>query len=164
MPATSQQPAGTGIVLPSTPVVVLLGGPAGARRACRVEAPARLLRLWFVLNAADHELHQVKLPPQAAPRLQQLLETVRADLERSVSPALADELRHLTNWPAGPHGLDELRVESVSLLAWTGELVLAMLAQLEAAQLRQHTENRDQLAAPPAASNRAAQRQTSQLQ
>jgi len=44
-------------------------------------------------------------------------------------------------------------VESVSLLAWTGELVLAMLAQLEAAQLRQHTENRDQLAAPPAASN-----------
>jgi hypothetical protein len=164
MPATSQQPAGTGIVLPSTPVVVLLGGPAGARRACRVEAPARLLRLWFVLNAADHELHQVKLPPQAAPRLQHLLETVRADLERSVSPALAGELRHLTNWPAGPHGLDELRVESVSLLAWTGELVLAMLAQLEAAQLRQHTENRDQLAAPPAASNRAAQRQTSQLQ
>ena len=153
MPATSQQPAGTGIVLPSTPVVVLLGGPAGARRACRVEAPARLLRLWFVLNAADHELHQVKLPPQAAPRLQQLLETVRAEVERSVSPALAGELRHLTNWPAGPHGLDELRVESVSLLAWTGELVLAMLAQLEAAQLRQHTENRDQLAAPPAASN-----------
>jgi hypothetical protein len=45
MPATSQQPAGTGIVLPNTPVMVLLGGPAGARRACRVEAPARLLRL-----------------------------------------------------------------------------------------------------------------------
>lgn len=53
MPATRKQPAGTGIVLPSTPVVVLLDGPAGARRACRVEAPARLLRLWFVLNAAD---------------------------------------------------------------------------------------------------------------
>jgi hypothetical protein len=158
MPATGQQPAGTGIVLPSTPVVVLLGGPAGARRACRVEAPARLLRLWCVLNAADHELHQVKLPPQAAPQLQHLLETVRADLERSVSPALAGELHHLTNWPAGPHGLDELRVESVSLLAWTGELVLAMLAQLQAAQLRQHTENTDQLAAPPAASSRTAQR------
>jgi hypothetical protein len=62
MPATRQQPAG--IVLPNTPVVVLLGGPAGAHRACRVEAPARLLRLWFVPNAADHELHQVKLPPQ----------------------------------------------------------------------------------------------------
>jgi hypothetical protein len=158
MPATSQQPAGTGIVLPNTPVVVLLGGSAGTPRACRVEAPARLLRLWFVLNAADHELHQVRLPPEAAPRLQRLLETVRADVERSVSPALADELRHLIDWPAGPHGLDELRVESVSLLAWTGELVLAMLAQLEAAQLRQHTENRDQPAAPPAVSNRTARR------
>ena len=54
MPATRKQPAGTGIVLPSTPVVVLLDGPAGARRACRVEAPARLLRLWFVLNAAEN--------------------------------------------------------------------------------------------------------------
>jgi len=158
MPATSQQPAGTGIVLPSTPVVVLLSGPAGARRACRVEAPARVLRLWFVLNAADHELHHGRLSPQAAPRLQHLLETVRADLERSVSPALADELRHLTNWPTGPHGPDELRVESVSLLAWTGELVLAMLTQLEAAQLRQHTDSRDQPAAPPAASNRTARR------
>ena len=155
MPATSQQPAGTGIVLPNTPVVVLLGGPAGARRACRVEAPARLLRLWCVLNAANHQLHQVRLQPEAAPRLQHLLETVRADLERSVSPALAGELQHLTNWPAGPHGLDELRVESVGLLVWTGELVLAMLAQLEAAQLRQHTEHRDHPAAPPAAKDRS---------
>jgi hypothetical protein len=158
MPATSQQPAGTGIVLPSTPVVVLLGGPAGARRACRVEAPARLLRLWCLLNAADHELHQVTLPPQAAPRLQHLLESVRADLERSVSPALADELHHLINWPAGPHGLDELRVESVSLLAWTSELVLAMLGQLEAAQLRQQTTARQRTLLPsrPVAAGSAA--------
>ena len=96
--------------------------------------------------------------PQAAPRLQQLLETVRADLQESVSPALAGELRHLTNWPPGPHGLDELRVESVSLLAWTGELVLAMLAQLEAAQLRQHTQNTGQPATPAATSNHTTRR------
>jgi hypothetical protein len=158
MPATSQQPAGTGIVLPTTPVVVLLDGPAGARRACQVEAPARLLRLWCLLNAADHELHQMKLPPQAAPRLQHLLESVRADLERSVSPALADELHHLINWPAGPHGLDVLRVESVSLLAWTSELVLAMLGQLEAAQLRQQTAARQRTLLPsrPVAAGSAA--------
>ena len=43
MPATGQQPAGTGIVPPGTAVVVLLDGPAGTRRACRVEAPGRLL-------------------------------------------------------------------------------------------------------------------------
>jgi hypothetical protein len=44
-----------------------------------------------------------------------------------------------------------------TLLAWTGELTLAMLAQLEAARLRQHTENKDQSAAPPA-SDRTARR------
>jgi hypothetical protein len=70
----------------------------------------------------------VTLPPEAAPRLQHLLEMVRADLERSVSPTLADELRQLTNWPAGPRGLDELRMECVSLLGWAGGLVLAMPA------------------------------------
>jgi len=123
----------------NTPVVVLLGGPAGARRACRVEAPSRVLRLWFLLNATDRELHQATLPPEAAPRLAHLLDTVRADLEKSVSPALADELRQLTGWPTGARGLDELRVECVSLLGWTGGLVLAMLGQLEAAQLRQRS-------------------------
>jgi len=158
MPATRQQLAGTGTIPASTPVVVLLDGPAGTRHACRVEAPGRLLRTWFLLNAADQELHQVRPPPEAAPRLQHLLEAVRADLERSVSPALADELRHLTHWPAGPRGLDELRVESVTLLGWTSGLVLAMLGQLEAAQLRQQTaaKQRTLLPSRPVAAGSAA--------
>ncbi len=158
MPGTGQQPAESGTILPSTPVVVVLGGPAGARRACRVEAPGRVLRMLSLLNAADEELHQVTLPPQAAPRLQHLLEAVRAELERSVSPALADELRQLTNWPADPQGLGELRVECVSLLGWTGGLVLGMLGQLEAAELRQHREEAGHGPAPPAASGRTARR------
>jgi len=103
----------------------------------------------FLLNAAGQERHQVALPPQAAPQLQHLLEAVRADLERSVSPALAGELRHLTHWPAGPRGLDELRVESVTLLGWTSGLVLAMLGQLEAAQLRQQTAAQQRTLFPP---------------
>jgi len=74
------------------------------------------------------------------------------------SAVLADELHHLINWPAGPHGLDELRVESVSLLAWTSELVLAMLGQLEAAQLRQQTAARQRTLLPsrPVAAGSAA--------
>jgi hypothetical protein len=156
-PPVSGQP-GLGPSCQAPRVVVLLGGPAGAHRACRVEAPARVLRMWSLLNAAGRELHQVALPPEAAPRLQHLLETVRADLERSVSPALACELRQLTNWPAGPRGLDELRVECVSLLGWTGGLVLAMLGQFEAARLRQHSEERDQPPARPAANNRTGRR------
>jgi len=86
-------------------------------------------------------------------RLQQLLETVRADLERSLSPALSDELHHLTNWHAGPRGLGELRVECVSLLGSTGGLVLAMLAPLEVAELRQHGNRSPAL---PAANDRTA--------
>jgi len=144
MPAIRQRPDGARATVLSAPVVVLLDRPAGGRRACRVEAPARVLRMWYLLNAADQELHQVTLPPEAAPRLQRLLETVRGDLERSVSPALADELRQLTSRPAGPRGLDELRVECVSLRGWTGGLVLAMLAQIEAARLRQHGEEGNQ--------------------
>ena len=77
----------------------------------------------------------------------------RLDRVEGVSPALASELCHLTNWPAGPRGLDELRVESVSLLGWAGDLVLAMLGQLEAAQLRQQAaaKQRTLLPSPPAA-------------
>ncbi len=158
MPATGHLPRGTGTILPSTPVVVLLGRPTRARRACRVEAPDRVLRMWSLLNAADEELHQVTLPPEAAPRLRHLLEAVRADLERSVSPALADELRQFTNWPAAPQGVDELRVECVSLLGWTAGLVLAMLGQLEAAQLRQHRQKGHHSPGPPAASDSTARR------
>jgi hypothetical protein len=158
MPTTSQQLAGAGTIPASTPVVVLLDRPTGTRRACRVESPGRLLRLWSLLNEADQELHQVRLPPEAAPRLQHLLAAVRADLERSVSPALADELRHLTHWPPGPRGLAELRVESVTLLGWTSGLVLAMLGQLEAAQLRQQTaaQQRTLLPSPPVTAGPAA--------
>jgi len=87
MPATRQQLAGTGTIPVSTPVVVLLDGPAGTRRACRVEAPGRLLRMWFLLNAADQELHQVRPPPEAAPRLQHLLEAARAGSARRLITA-----------------------------------------------------------------------------
>ena len=99
-----QRSGGRGTTVLNARVVVLLGGPAGARAAYWVEAPDRVLRMWSLLNAA-----------------------VREELERSVSPALAKELHHLTGWPAGPRGRDELRVKWVSLLGWAGGLVLAML-------------------------------------
>ncbi len=140
MSNAKQRSGGRGTTMLNARVVVLLGGPAEARAAYRVEAPDRVLRMWSLLNAADDELHQVTLPPESLPRLQQLLEAVREELERSVSPALAEELHHLTGWPAGPRGRDELRVEWVSLLGWAGGLVLTMLGQLEAARLCQPTE------------------------
>jgi hypothetical protein len=67
------------------------------------------------------------------------------------SADLAGELHRLNRWPPGPRTPDELRVECVSLLGWTGGLVLAMLGQLEAIRLRQHLDKENLPAAPAAA-------------
>jgi hypothetical protein len=115
-------------------LAVVLGRPTGSGRVCCVEAPDRLLRIWAFLNDADTELHRVSLPPAAAPRLQRQLDAVIGELERSVSPALADELRRLIRQhQAAAPTPDELRVEYASLLGWTGSLVIEMLSQIEVA-------------------------------
>jgi len=127
-----KQPGGQAVTAPR--LAVVLGRPADASRICRVDAPGRVLRIWALLNRADDELRQASLPPAAAPRLQRQLDALTGELERSVSPALAGELRHLIrhNQAAAPTA-DELRVEYTSLLGWTGALVIEMLSQIEVA-------------------------------
>lgn len=117
---------------PAPRLAVVLDGPPDSGRVCRVEAPDRVLRIWALLNDADNELRQVSLPHMAAARLQRQLEVVIAELERSVSDALADELRHLLPWKQGAPTVDELRVEYASLLGWTAGLVSGMLEQIDA--------------------------------
>jgi hypothetical protein len=123
-----------GQAVTSLRLAVVLGRSADASRVCRVEAPGRVLRIWALLNDADKELHQVSLPPTAAPRLQQQLDALTGELQQSVSPALASELRHLIReGQAAVPTADELRVEYASLLGWTGALVIEMLSQIEMA-------------------------------
>ncbi len=130
-----EQPA-VGVTRPPR-LAVLIGGSADASRVCRVDSPDRLLRIWALLNSADDELHQVTLPPGAVARLQRQFDALVAELERSLSPALADELRHLVSRKeATDPTADELRLEYVSLLGWTGGLVIGMLSQLEVARAR----------------------------
>ncbi len=118
-------------------LAVVLGRSADSGRICRVDAPGRVLRIWALLNDADKELHQVSLPPAAAPRLQRQLDALTGELERSVSPALAGELRHLIRQgQAAAPTADELRVEYASLLGWTGGLVIGMLSQIEVASAK----------------------------
>lgn len=126
---TTPQPAGHDEAAPRLAIVV--NGHSGPPPGCRVEAPDRVLRMWTLLNTADDELHQAKLPPGAATRLERQLRAVTTELERSVSPVLADELHHLIGQGqnASPT-LDELRVDYASVLGWTGGLVIAMLDQL----------------------------------
>jgi len=99
-----------------------------------VEAVDRVLRVWALLNAADSELHQVRLPPEAVGRLQRQLEAIIAELEGAVSGELAGELDRLVRRreTASPT-VDELRIEYASLLGWVAGLVAGMLGQLELA-------------------------------
>ncbi len=129
-----EQPA-VGVTRPPR-LAVVIGGSADASRVCRVDSPDRLLRIWALLNSADDELHQVTLSPGAMVRLQRQFDAFVAELERSLSPALAGELRHLIGRTEAAPTADELRLEYVSLLGWTGGLVVAMLSQLEAARAK----------------------------
>lgn len=136
MDGTVQRPTGDAAKVPVSRVVVVLRRSSGDRGEDRVEAPDRVLRLWAMLNAANEDLHRAAVPPESVRHLQQVLEGVNAELERSVSPSLADEWHRLV-----PHreaaGLAQLRIEYVSLLGWVGGLVIEILTQLEAAGARQ---------------------------
>ena len=118
--------------IPRAPsVVVVLDQPAGAE-ACWVEAPDRVLRIWALLGAAGEELRQVTLPPGVTSRLHQQLQAVIAELQNSISPALAGELNRLILPEAtAPVTAADLRVELASLTGWVSGLVIAMLSQLE---------------------------------
>jgi hypothetical protein len=70
-------------------------------------------------------------------RLQRQLDALTAELERSLSPALAAELHRLVGREAGPElTADELRVEYASLLSWTIGLVIGILTELEVASTK----------------------------
>jgi hypothetical protein len=130
---STQQPNLDAVIPLSTPVVVVLGRDEEARTSW-VEDPGLLLRMWALLKTLNEELHQVGVPPEAWPRFQRLLECVHAELERSVSGALADELRRLTTPSRAQMGAGELRVECASLLGWADGITLAMLGEVEAAR------------------------------
>jgi len=130
--ASSRQPAADDGIRPRRLAIVL--SPPGSRSACRVEAPERVLRAWAMLNVADDELCRALITPGAAARLGRQLQAITGELERSLSPALADELRRLTcPEPTAPSTPGEVRVAYASLRGWAGGLVAGMLDQLQVA-------------------------------
>lgn len=114
-------------------LAVVLAGAAGTPQACRVEAPDRVLRIWALLSATHDELRQGTPLPRASRRMQLQLEAVTAELERSVSPALASELRRLICRDETILTGGELRIEYASLLGWSSGLVAEILSELDAA-------------------------------
>jgi hypothetical protein len=135
-PAGSGGQPDAGVVTPPR-VAVIMGRAADASRVCRVDAPDRVLRIWAMLASASDELHQASLRPGAVARLQRQLDALTAELERSLSPALAGELHHLVDRKAGTElTAAELRVEYATLLSWTIGLVIGFLTQLEVASAK----------------------------
>ena len=134
MANAGQRPARLAGPKPGPRIVVALGGTARGGKAYRVESPDRVLRMWAMLNEAGSGLQAQPLPPQAVARVHRMLVAVRAELERSVSPALAGELHRLLDGGGVEPSAAEVRIEYASLLGWVGGLVIAILGQLEAAQ------------------------------
>ena len=113
-------------------LAVVMDKPADASRICRVDAPDRVLRIWAMLSSAAGELRQASLRPEMTARLQRQLDALTAELERSLSPALAGELHRIIDWDKDTElTAGELRVEYAALLAWTIGLVIEILTQLE---------------------------------
>ncbi len=138
-----RRPAGSGTVARAPRVVFVLDQPGGKLGRFRMGAPDRVLRLWSLLNAAADEFHHVGVAPGSVSRLQRLVEAVAAELERSVTPALAGKLRHLMRPGQVPVSAAELRIEYVSLLGWMSGLGTEILGQLEAARDRLRRDSRE---------------------
>ena len=114
-------------------LAVVMDRPTDASRICRVDAPDRVLRVWAMLSNADGELHQASLRPEITARLQRQLDALTAELEKSLSPALASELHRIIDWDKDAElTAGELRIEYAALLAWTIGLVIEILTRLEA--------------------------------
>ncbi len=131
----SGQQAENGAGGPARRFAVVIGEPAN-RAACRVEAPGRLLRVWSLLQATYEQIACAALPPEGMPRLERQLQAVRRELESTVSPPLAAELRRIAPPRDEAPSAAGLRVECAALTSWTGSLTMQMLSTLEAAGKR----------------------------
>jgi Bacterial proteasome activator len=121
--------------MPVRRFAVVVGEPAGDS-ACRIEAPGRLLRVWSLLQATHDQIEHAALPPEGMPRLQRQLQAIRRELENTVSPPLAAELRRIAPPRDEAPSVAGLRIECAVLASWTGSLTMQMLGTLEAASKR----------------------------
>ena len=70
------------------------------------------------------------------PRLQRQLQEIRRELESSVSPALAAELRRIAPGRDEAPSAAGLWIECALLTSWAGSLTISMLSALAAARKR----------------------------
>ena len=108
--------------------VVIVGEPADGGSAFRVEDPARLLRVWLMLQGTLEQMQGTTLPPEGMARLQRQLQVIRREAERAVSAPLAAELSRILPPRDEPPSAAALRIECAVLVSWVGSVVVRMLA------------------------------------
>ena len=123
--------------MPARRFAVVVGTDADGSSACRIEAPGRLLRVQSLLHSIYEQIDRAGLPPEGMPRLQRQLRAIRRELEDTVSPPLAAELRRILPSRDEAPSAGALRIECTVLLSWADSLTMQMLSTLEAARKRQ---------------------------
>ena len=118
-------------------LAVVVGWGDDTSQVFRVDAPDRVLRIWALLGNAADDLRQAALPSEAIARLGRQLDAAVAEMETSLSPALAGELHRLIRPGRNAElSADELRVEYAAVLAWTAGLLTEVLSQIDDAAAR----------------------------
>ena len=130
------QPRNDRAATPPRRFVVIVGESADGGSAFRIEEPDRLLRVWSLLQATGEQLDGAALPLEGIPGVQRQLEAIHSELERTVFPSLAAELRRILPTHDAIPSAGALRVECAVLLGWVGSLVLQTVAALAAAHER----------------------------
>ncbi len=141
--AASGRQAENDVAVPVRRLAVVVGESADGGSAYRIEAPGRLLRVRSLLHRTYEQIDRAGLPPEGIPRLQRQLHAIRRELEDTVSPPLAAELRRILPSQDEALSAGALRIECTVLLSWADSLTMQMLSILEVARERQ--------ARPPAA-------------
>jgi hypothetical protein len=129
----SRRPGDDEVATPVRRFVVIVGEPAGGGAAFRVEDPARLLRVWSLLQGTVEQLDGAVLPPEGMPGVQGQFRVIRGEVERAVSAPLAAELRRILPPSDAVPSAGALRVECAALASWVDSVVVQMLAVFAAA-------------------------------
>lgn len=136
---TSRQRAQDSGIAPVRGFAVVVGESAEDGSGFRIEDPARLLRVWALLQATSDQLNGATLPPERVLELQRQLQVIRREVERAVSPPVVAELQRIMPPQDAAPSASGLRIECAVLVSWAGSLVIQMLSTLAArANDRQH--------------------------
>ena len=117
-------------------------GGQGAREA--IEEPAKVMRIGSMIKQLLEEVRQAPLDEKSRDRLREIYETSVAELSKSLSPDLSDELERLAlPFDGEPPTEPELRIAQAQLVGWLEGLFHGIQATLFAQQMaaRQQLED-----------------------